>query len=252
MSMGGYGSMSAGGMAMSSGRHGITNILPDWLAVIWALVFLAVFLIHVRHLVDTRGQRRLWHSGHVLMAIGMVFMFTPSSIDHLNIPASFWQVIFAGGALVIVAWMLTETLERHALNALWVVMATDLAAMVYMWSPGGFRAPATALIAVYFTGQSLLWATDRMRNLDNYTLPGSFSVNPDGSVGVAVAPAPHLLSRPASLDVRDDDGHGVHACRHAADGLAPAPAQPRTLSFGVVDQAARSGPVCDLVAGAQL
>jgi hypothetical protein len=32
-------------------------------------------VIHARHALDSDGQRRLWHSGHVLMALGMVFMF---------------------------------------------------------------------------------------------------------------------------------------------------------------------------------
>jgi hypothetical protein len=201
MSMGGghgsatsHNSISAGGMSMSSGGHGATNILPTWLAVIWTLVFLAVFLIHLRHLLDTRGQRRLWHSGHVLMAIGMAFMFAPASIDHLDIPASLWQITFAGAALVVVAWMVTEALERHAINVLWVVMATDLAAMVYMWSPNGYRAPVTWLLVAYFAAQTLLWASDRMRSIDQYTLPGSFSVMSDGSVGAAAA-APLICYR---------------------------------------------------------
>jgi hypothetical protein len=186
--MTGHGMISAGGMSMGSSGHGAVNILPTWLAVIWALVFLAIFLIHVRHLLDTRGQRRLWHSGHVLMAVGMAFMFAPSSIDHLNIPASFWQLGFGGAALVILTWILTEALERHAVNVLWLVMVTDLGAMVYMWSPGGFRPAITALLAANFAGQSLLWATDRMRSIDRITLPGaSFSVMSDGAVGAAVA-----------------------------------------------------------------
>jgi hypothetical protein len=188
MSMsGGHGPASVGGMSMSSGGHGAANILPTWLAVIWALVFLTVFLVHLRHLFDTRGQRRLWHSGHVLMSIGMAFMFAPASIDHLNIPTSFWQVLFGAGTLVVVAWMVTEALERKAINALWVVMATDLAAMVYMWSPNGFRAPVTWLLVGYFAVQSLLWGTDRMRSLDRHALPGAFTVMSDGSVGAAVA-----------------------------------------------------------------
>jgi hypothetical protein len=193
---GGHGSTMAGGMSMSSGGHGATNILPTWLAVIWTLVFLAVFLIHLRHLFETGGQRRLWHSGHVLMAIGMAFMFAPSSIDHLNIPSSFWQIIFAGATVAVVAWTVTEALERKAINALWVVMATDLAAMIYMWSPNGFQAPVTWLLVAYFVVQSLLWGTDRMRSIDRFTLPGGFSVSvmSDGSVGAAVA-APLICFR---------------------------------------------------------
>jgi len=203
MSMGGghgpatsHGSISAGGMSMSmgSGGHSGVSILPTWLAVIWTLVFLAVFVIHLRHLLDTSGQRRLWHSGHVLMAIGMAFMFAPASIDHLNIPTSFWQVIFAGAALVIVAWMVTEALERHAINVLWLVMAIDLGAMVYMWSANGYRAPVTWLLVAYFGAQSLLWGTDRMRIVDQYRLPGGISVMSDGSVAAAAA-APLICYR---------------------------------------------------------
>jgi hypothetical protein len=184
---GGHGSATAGGVSLSSGGHGAPNILPTWLAAIWALAFLAIFLVHLRHLFETGGQRRLWHSGHVLMAIGMAFMFAPASIDHLNIPSSFWQVIFGVGVLVVVSWMVTEALERKAINPLLVVMATDLAAMVYMWSPNGFRAPVTWLLVAYFAVQSLLWGTDRMRSIDRYTLPGAFTVMSDGSVGAAVA-----------------------------------------------------------------
>jgi hypothetical protein len=185
--MAGHGAVTAGGMSMSSGAHGALNILPDWLAVIWTLVFLGVFLVHVRHLVDTQGQRRLWHSAHVLMAIGMAFMFAPASIDHVNIPSSFWQLLFGGGTLVIVTWIITEALERHPINALWLVAVTDLAAMVYMWSPSGFKAPVTWLLVAYFAAQSLLWATDRMRSIDHFTLRGSYTVTSEGAVGAAVA-----------------------------------------------------------------
>jgi hypothetical protein len=186
-SMTSHGSMTAGGMSMNSSLHGATNILPNWLAVIWTLVFLGVFLIHIRHLVETRGQRQLWHAGHILMAIGMAFMFAPASIDHLSIPSSFWQLTFGGGALVIVAWMLTEAVDGHPVNALWIVGVTDLAAMVYMWSPNGFRAPVTWLVAGYFLVQTLLWATDRMRSIDHHTLRGGYMVTSDGAVGTAVA-----------------------------------------------------------------
>ncbi len=196
---GGHGASTAGGMSFPGG-HGAIDILPTWLAVIWTLVFLAIFLIHLRHLVDTGGQRRLWHSGHVLMAIGMAFMLAPASIDHLNIPRSFWQIAFGGGTLVIVAWMATEVLEHHPINALLVVMATDLAAMVYMWSPNGFRAPVTWLLVAYFAVQSLLWGTDRMRSVDRFALRGGYSVMSDGSVRAAVA-APLICFRDLRLSM---------------------------------------------------
>ena len=187
MGVGGGGAHGSRGVSAGLGGHGGVSILPTWLAVIWTLVFLAIFVIHARHLRETRGQRRLWHSGHVLMAIGMVFMFAPSQVDPFDIPSSFWQLAFAGGALVILAWMLTEALERRAINALWIVMATDLAAMVYMWSPNGYKPALTWLLVAYFTAQSLLWITDRIRAIDQRTISGSYSVTAEGAIGTAAA-----------------------------------------------------------------
>jgi len=173
---------------MSLGAHGGTNILPEWLAVVWTLVFIAIVVIHALHLRDSHGQRQLWHSGHVLMACGMAFMFAPSSIDHFNIPSGFWQLAFANGAIAIVLWMLAQALSARAINVLWLVMAIDLGAMAYMWSPSGFQAPITWLLVAYFAMQSLLWVSDRMRNVDHRTLlQGSASVTPGGAVSISAA-----------------------------------------------------------------
>jgi hypothetical protein len=182
------GSLSLGGMSMGGGGHGATNILPTWLAVIWMLVFIAVLGIHARHVLDSSGQRRVWHSGHVLMALGMAFMYAPRSIDHFDVPHGFWQLAFATGALAIVAWMLYEAFDRRAINALWLVTAIDLGAMAYMWSPSGFQAPLTWLLVAYFVVQSLLWATDRMRSVDHMTLwGGGMSVSVGGEVAISAA-----------------------------------------------------------------
>ncbi len=189
MSHGGGGhSTSVGGMSMSIGAHGTTNILPAWLAVIWTLVFAVILVIHARHVLDSDGQRRIWHSGHVLMALGMAFMFAPASIDHFNIPSGFWQLAFANGALAATAWMLAQALDGRAINVLWLVMAIDLGAMAYMWSPSGFQAPITWLLVAYFTAQSLLWVSDRMREVDHRTLlRASATVTPGGAVSISAA-----------------------------------------------------------------
>jgi len=180
--------MSIGGMSMSAGGHGATNILPSWLAVIWTIVFIGVIVIHARHLLETSGQRRIWHSGHVLMALGMAFMYAPASIDHFNIPSGFWQLAFANGALAALAWMFAQALAGRAINVLWLLMAIDLGAMAYMWSLSGFQAPITWLLVVYFAWQSLMWVSDRMRAVDHKTLwGGGVSVTPGGAVALSAA-----------------------------------------------------------------
>ena len=180
-------SMSIGGMSMSGGAHG-TNILPSWLAVIWTLAFVAIVVIHARHVLDSGGQRRVWHSGHVAMALGMTFMFAPPSLDYFNIPSGFWQLAFANGALAIVAWMLAQAMAGRAINVLWLVMAVDLGAMAYMWSPSGFQAPVTWLLVAYFVWQSAMWASDRMRSVDHRTIGGGgMSITPGGAVAISAA-----------------------------------------------------------------
>jgi hypothetical protein len=188
MSHGSGHSTSVGGMSMSTGAHAATNILPSWLAVIWTLAFIAIIVIHALHLRETHGQQRIWHSGHVLMAFGMVFMFAPASLDHFNIPSGVWQLAFANGAMAIVLWMLAQALSARAINVLWLLMAVDLAAMAYMWSPSGFQGPVTWILVAYFATQSLLWVTNRMRDVDHKTLSGGgFSVTPEGSIAMSAA-----------------------------------------------------------------
>lgn len=173
--------MAMGGMSMSA-PHGATNILPNWLAVIWTLVFLVILVVHARHVMQTHGQRRYWHAGHVLMALGMVFMFAPGSLDHFNIPNGFWPLLFANAAGVVVAWILVRILYGQPVNGLWGVLAFDLAAMAYMWSPSGYVAPITWLLVAYFGIEAVLWATNEYRRLDERLTIMGVGVNPDGTL----------------------------------------------------------------------
>ncbi len=185
--MSGMHSMSMGSMSMTVGTH-TTNILPNWLAMIWMLVFFVIIAIHGRHVLESQGQRRFWHSGHVFMAVGMAVMFAPGSVNHFNIPTGFWSLAFANWALAIVLWVVVQAFAGRGTNILWLTMAFDMAAMAYMWSPSGFQAPITWLLVAYFLVQTVLWATNRMRKLDERTIfGGAVSVTPDGALAASVA-----------------------------------------------------------------
>jgi Domain of unknown function (DUF5134) len=178
---------SIGAMSVPPGAH-MTNILPSWLAVLWMLAFFAIVAVHARHVLESQGQRRFWHSGHVFMAIGMAFMFAPASVDYFDVPTGFWSLAFANGALAVLLWMLVQAFSGRGTNMLWLVMAFDLGAMAYMWSPSGFQAPLTWLLVAYFAAQALLWGTNQMRNFDERTmLGGAVSVSPDGALTASVA-----------------------------------------------------------------
>jgi multidrug transporter EmrE-like cation transporter len=153
-------------------------------------------VVHSLHLRDSHGQRRLWHSGHVLMALGMAFMFAPPSLDQFEIPAAVWQLLFANAALAIVVWLLVQGLEGRAVNVLWLAIAVDLGAMAYMFSPSGFVAPLTWVLVAYFVLQALLWASDRMREVDHLALFGGRLSLGSATPAVVLSPgsAPVALS----------------------------------------------------------
>jgi Domain of unknown function (DUF5134) len=187
-------------VASAGGGHGTLDILPQWLAIAATVAFIAILVIHARHVLDSQGQRRYWHSGHVLMALGMVFMFAPASIDRFDIPSGFWQLLFANAAGVVFAWILAQALSRQVVNVLWLVIGSDLAAMVYMWSPGSFEAPITWLLVVYFAAQAILWATNRMRLADDLAIGRRFSVDSGGAL-TATAAQPLVCDRDLRLSV---------------------------------------------------
>ena len=191
--------MSVGGMSIGA-SHGASNILPDWLAVIWTLVFAVLLVVHARHAMQTQGERRFWHLGHVLMAFGMMFIFAPGSLDHLDIPHGFWPVLFATASGVVIAWLLTRTLNGQSANGLWLVLAFDLAAIAYMWSPSGYVAPLTWLLVAYFAVQALLWLTGTYRQLDGRLTISGIGVNPDGTLTATVA-EPLVVERDLRLSM---------------------------------------------------
>ncbi|MHB8694728.1 MAG: hypothetical protein ACYDHH_26125, partial [Solirubrobacteraceae bacterium] len=137
----------------------------SWLAVVWLLVFVAIALAHFRYLLARPGQRRAWHAAHVLMAVGMAFMYAQSAGGALSDPSGFWRATFTYAAGATGAWVLVQLLYRHAVNVLWPLIALDLAAMVYMWSPSGMTAAITAPIVCYFALQAGLWSLSTYRRL---------------------------------------------------------------------------------------
>src|ERR1700733_11150037 len=141
------------------------------------------------HMGSTTASRIGGMSHMHAMAIGMAFMFAPASVDYFDIPTGFWSLAFANGAIGILLWMLVQAFAGRGANMLWLLMAFDLGAMAYMWSPAGFQAPITWLLVAYFTAQAALWATDRMRDFDARTIlgGGGVSVTPEGALTASVA-----------------------------------------------------------------
>jgi hypothetical protein len=184
--------MSMGEQSAPSATHGASigptaNILPTWLAVLWALVMIVVFAVHFRHALESSGQRRIWHSGHVLMAGGMTVMYAPESINPVHVASAVWEVAFATAAVLILAGILAALVSRRSVNALWPLAATDMAVMAYMWSTAPRATGLTWLLAACFGGTSALWLDDRMRAVDRRFIVGAYAITPEGALGAAAA-----------------------------------------------------------------
>jgi Domain of unknown function (DUF5134) len=179
------------GMTMGGGGGGGPQLLPMWLAIAWAAVFAVVLVVHARHALAESGERRLWHCGHVLMALGMALMFLPASLALTAVSVAAWQEVFAGGAAIAVAWSAVQVARRRPVNALWPLLAVDLAAMIAMWSPDGWATARAWPVVAYFAAQSLLWISDRVRVLDRHPMLVAGDV-PGGAGAVSATP---LISR---------------------------------------------------------
>lgn len=158
------------GMAAHGGPHVGIQLLPEWLALIWAATFAAVAVSHLRHMAHCTGQRRPWHACHVLMGIGMAFMYLPASIDPVTVPGAFWRVIFACAGLLAATWSIAGV--GRAATIIWLLTSMDLAAMLYMWS-GNYSSATVAFsvaVGVYLIAEAAVWALDLYRRLDG-TIP---------------------------------------------------------------------------------
>lgn len=161
-----HGAMSQMAMGSGAAMHSSLNLLPDWLGYIGVAVFLLIAASHLRHLVRATGERKPWHATHVLMAIGMAFMYAPTAIDPFGIPALFWRLLFGAGAALAAVRLVIEW-DAKAPSPLWLVTAIDLVAMVYMWSASAFTPALTWTLVAYFSLQAVLWAADAYRRIDS-------------------------------------------------------------------------------------
>jgi hypothetical protein len=148
-------------MAMQPGSG--LQLLSTEVGLAGVAVFVAIAASHLRHLARTTGQRRGWHACHVLMALGMAFMYLPASFDPVAIPSTLWRALFAVAGALAALWAITAV--QRAPTSMWLLTAVDLAAMSGMWSAGLSR-PLTWLLAAYFTAQAVLWSADGYRRID--------------------------------------------------------------------------------------
>jgi hypothetical protein len=142
-------------MGTSMGMAG-GHLLPDWLRIVWVVLYALILVLHLRHVIGMGGQDRAWHSGHVLMALGMVFMFLPGGI--IALPITVGIVVFALAASAIAGWIIYTIASQRALDFLWIVQLVDMLGMTYMFVVQKTSVGAlTYLFAIYFATEMGCW-----------------------------------------------------------------------------------------------
>lgn len=160
-------------------------LLPEWLRGVWVAVYAIILIVHARHAVNMGGQRRAWHSGHTVMALGMAYMFLPTDLK--AVPELAWETVFSALAAVIGGWVVVTWTRYGAVNLLWALSAIDMLAMVYRFAlPWVGIAVVTYALVAYFVSEMVAWAfgsfdeaDGRRRGLVAFTIgsrsPGAYT-----------------------------------------------------------------------------
>jgi hypothetical protein len=138
--------------------------LPTWFRALATVVFVLVAAAHVRHARHGDREARVWHAGHVVMALGMIDMTLP--LDRLPVPAMVGEAIFASCTVCALGIGLAQ-LGRHRRCLPWVLSAVGHAGMLGMFAMP--RAGFDLLIWVlagWFALEAVGWLTGVLPSLD--------------------------------------------------------------------------------------
>lgn len=130
--------------------------LPGWVEVVAVVVYAVILVLHLSHAWSAGRLVRLWHVGHIVMALGMIDMFWPSTMPIGEV---------GGEAVFAIAAAATLGLGAFAVSSgdnwrIWAVSTVDFVGMVYMFAMMSHRiAPLTIAFVVWSIAEALAWLT---------------------------------------------------------------------------------------------
>lgn len=192
-----------------------TPWLPTWLAVVWTAAYVVIVVLHVRHAATMSGAGRWWHSGHIVMALGMADMFWPHPPHSFFIPSTGWTIIFAVGAVAALVMAVRRSFVDRRPSLLWLVVAVDFGAMTWMWVMMRFSAPLlTIAFIVWCVIEAVGWMTGALVSEADTALHASSAVAksavPAGhGDGHSAGPSTELPVGPGD-DASPQSAHGDH------------------------------------------
>lgn len=151
------------------------------MSVVWIAALAAVLVFHCGHLVRMGGQHRWFHSAHIVMLVGMIYMYAMMAFNWKWISGNAWMWLYILTTLAMLIWMVARIVTKKPFSYLWILALVQQAAMIYMWAPMTYWVPAfTWALVVYFALETIAWlvgwCNDAKEGRGNAVGPGDRSL----------------------------------------------------------------------------
>ena len=143
------------------------ELLSETPSLLWLTALAVVLLFHCSHLLRMRGEPRWYHCAHVVMLLGMLYMFAGVAFSLPLVPPRAWTLVFVATSAAIVSWILIKLVRGRPLKKLWAVALIQQVAMIYMWAPMQVWLPLlTYGFVLYFSVEIIAWLTNAYSKLE--------------------------------------------------------------------------------------
>jgi|GEM_PF-1744395 len=179
MDMGSSGdSMSMDSMMSMSGP----DLFPSWVMYLWIAALAAVLIFHCLHWVRMAGQHRWFHGAHILMLVGMIYMYAMMEFKLKWVSGPVWVWIYSLTTAAIVIWMIVRFVQKKPFSYLWILVLLQQAAMIYMWLPMSSWIPwFSYALTAYFALEAIGWL---LGYIGDTKAGRGFAFGPGGRSGV--------------------------------------------------------------------
>jgi len=141
-------------------------LLSETPSLVWIAALAAVLLFHCSHLFRMCGDPRWYHSAHVVMLLGMLYMFSGAAFGLHLLPPSAWTLVYVATSTAILGWMLISsgTFVQEALGG---GARLQQVAMIHMWAPMRVWLPLLTFgFVLYFIAEVVAWLANAYSKLE--------------------------------------------------------------------------------------
>ncbi|QGM99856.1 LysM peptidoglycan-binding domain-containing protein [Methylocystis parvus] len=127
-------------------------------SVLWIAALCGVLIFHCVHLARGCAECRALHGVHLVMLVGMLYMYAAMAFDLVAAPRSLWVTLYVASSAGVLAWLATRHFRGDSVEGVWVLALAQQIAMIYMWAPMTDWAPAISYgFALYFALETFGW-----------------------------------------------------------------------------------------------